>query len=145
VGGADLAEFDQFQDLTVRNTISAVLGYDLLDSNRHQLTVAAGPGAVYENFNTESATVTLSTTWLLRYEFRYRGDEVVVYHKQQGFKDIGHGSAVRVNADQGIRVKITGNLNLNIEFDFRYNSSPVAGTKSTDGNSILGISYDIKP
>jgi len=145
VGGANLVESDQFQNLKVRNTASAVLGYDLLDSYHHQLTVAAGPAAAYEHFTAKSATVTPSTTWLLRYEYRYRGDDVVVFHKQQGFKDIGHGSAVRVNADQGIRVKITGNLSLNIEFDLRYNSSPVAGTQSTDGNFIFGVSYDIKP
>jgi putative salt-induced outer membrane protein YdiY len=145
VGGANLIESDQFQDLTVRNTTSAVLGYDLLDSYHHQLTVAAGPAVVYEQFTAASPTVTPSATWLLRYEFRYRGDDVVVYHRQQGFKDLGHGSAVRVNADQGIRVKITGNLGLNLEFDLRYNSLPVAGTKSTDGNFIFGVTYDIKP
>jgi hypothetical protein len=75
----------------------------------------------------------------------FRGDDVVIFHKQQGFKDVGHGSATRFNADQGIRVKITGNWRVNFEYDFRYNSLPVPGRKTTDTNIIFGFSYDLKP
>ena len=70
---------------------------------------------------------------------------MVVFHKDQGFRDLGHGSATRVNADQGIRVKIYGNLWVNLEYDLRYNSQPVEARKTTDTNVILGLSYDIKP
>ncbi len=62
----------------------------------------------------------------------FRGDDVIVFHKQQGFKDLGHGLAFRVNADQGIRVKITQNWRVNFEYDIRYNSLPVSGLKMTD-------------
>src|SRR5688500_14652109 len=81
----------------------------------------------------------------VRYELRLRGGDVVVFHKDQGFRDLGHGSATRVNADQGIRVKIYGNLWVNLEYDLRYNSQPVEARKTTDTNVILGLSYDIKP
>lgn len=84
-------------------------------------------------------------TWLLRYEFMIRGDDVIIFHKSQGFKDLGQGSATRVNADQGIRVKITQNWRVNFEYDLRYNSLPVAGRKTTDTNIIFGFSYDFKP
>jgi putative salt-induced outer membrane protein YdiY len=145
VGGVNLAETDQFQNLTLRNTSSLVLGYDLLDREHHNLTIGAGPAAVYQDFTTKPATVTPSTMWLLRYEFMFRGDDVIVLHKQQGFKDLGHGSAFRVNADQGIRVKITQNWRVNFEYDIRYNSLPVSGLKTTDTNIIFGFSCDFKP
>jgi putative salt-induced outer membrane protein len=145
VGGLDLVESDQFQNLSVRNTGALVLGYDLLDREHHNLTIAAGPAAVYQDFTTEMSTVTPSSTWVLRYEFMFRGDDVVIFHKQQGFKDLGHGSATRFNADQGIRVKIISNWRVNFEYDIRYNSLPVAGRKTTDTNIIFGLSYDFKP
>jgi hypothetical protein len=75
----------------------------------------------------------------------FRGDDVVLFHKLQGFKDLGHGSATRVNADQGIRVKIYNNWRVNFEYDFRYNSLPVTGRQSVDTNIIFGFSYDLKP
>lgn len=145
VGAFDLVESDQFQNLSVRNTSGLLLGYDLLDREHHNLTMGAGPASVFQDFTTEPATITPSFSWLLRYEFMMRGDDVVIFHKHQGFKDVGHGSAARINADQGIRVKIAGNWRVNFEYDLRYNSLPVSGRKTTDTNIIFGFSYDIKP
>jgi putative salt-induced outer membrane protein YdiY len=145
VGGFNLAETDQFQNLLLRNTTGLVAGYDLLDREHHNLSVGAGPAAVYQDFTTDPATVTPSMTWLLRYEFMFRGDDVILFHRQQGFKDLGNGSATRVNADQGLRVKLIGNWRVNFEYDLRYNSVPDAGRKTTDTTMILGFSYDFKP
>jgi putative salt-induced outer membrane protein YdiY len=145
VGGFNLIESDQFQNLSVRNTTGLVLGYDLLDREHHTLTMAAGPAAVYQDFTTEPPTMTPSIAWLLRYQFMFRGDDVVFFHKHQVFKDVSHGSATRVNADQGIKVSIIGNWSMKFEFDLRYNSLPVAGRRTTDTNTIIGFSYDIKP
>jgi putative salt-induced outer membrane protein YdiY len=145
VGGFDLVESDQFQNLTMRNTSGLLLGYDLLDREHHILTIGAGPAAVFQDYTTEPATMTPSGTWVLRYEYMFRGDDVVIFHKQQGFQDVGHGSATRFNADQGIRVKVIGNWRVNFEYDFRYNSLPVPGRKTTDTNIIFGFSYDLKP
>lgn len=145
VGGFNLAETDQFQDLNLRDTGGLLLGYDLLDREHHNLTIAAGPAGVYQDFTTDPATVTPSTTGLLRYEFMFRGDDVIIFHKSQAFRDLGHGSATRVNADQGFRVKFTNNWRINFEYDIRYNSEPVADKKTVDTNIIFGFSYDLKP
>lgn len=74
-----------------------------------------------------------------------RGDDVILFHNQQGFQDLGHGSATRLNADQGIRVKLFGNWRINVEYDLRFNSVPDTGRKTTDTAIILGFSYDFKP
>jgi len=145
VGGINFIETDQFQDLTLRNTGSLVLGYDLLDREHHNLTIAAGPAAVYQDFSTDPATITPSSTLMWRYKFMFRGDDVVFFHKFQSFKDMGHGEATRVNADQGFRVKIMDDWWINLEYDFRYNSEPVADKKTVDTNIIFGFSYDLKP
>jgi putative salt-induced outer membrane protein YdiY len=145
VGGFDLAETDQFQNLTVRNTGGLLLGYDIFDREHHNLSIAAGPAAVYQDFTTDPATITPSAAGILRYEFMFRGDDVVFFHKSQAFKDLGHGSATRVNADQGLRVKFTNNWRINFEYDIRYNSVPVTGKQTVDTNIIFGFSYDLKP
>jgi putative salt-induced outer membrane protein YdiY len=146
VGSFDLAETDQFQNLTVRATGGLIVGYDLLDREHHNLTIAAGPAAVYQDFTTEPATIAPSATGLLRYQYMFRGDDVVFFQKTQAFKDLGHGEATRVNADQGFRVSILNtNWSVNLEYDLRYNSLPVAGKKTVDTNIIFGFSYDLKP
>ena len=140
-----LTETDQFQNLSLRDTAGLGLGYDLIDSDQHLLTVGTGPAAVYQDFTTTAATIAPSTTWWARYELRLRNDDVILFHRQQGFKDLGHGEGTRVNADQGIRISIAGRWRLNLEYDIRYNSLPVANNKTTDTNIIIGFSYDIKP
>ena len=47
--------------------------------------------------------------------FMSRGDDVIFFHKLQGFKDLGHGSATRVDADQGLRVKVYNNRRINFQ------------------------------
>lgn len=142
---SNLSETDQFQDLSLRDTASFGLGYDILDRQFQRISVAAGPAVVYQDYTNTASTVTPSTTWQLGAEFRFRGDDVILFHRQQGFYDLGHGSGTRWNADQGIRVSITDNWRINLEYDVRYNSLPVAGKKTTDTNIIFGFSYDIKP
>lgn len=58
VSGFNLAETDQFQNLSLRNTGGLLLGYDLLDRTNHNLTIGAGPAAVYQNFTTDPSTLT---------------------------------------------------------------------------------------
>lgn len=145
VGGMNLSEHDQFQDLTLRNTGSLGLGYDIFDREHHNLTISAGPAAVYQDFSTGPSTVTPSSTLMWRYTFMFWGDDMVFFHKLQSFKDLGHGAAARVNADQGFKVKVMNNWWVNMEYNIRYNSEPVAGNETVDSNFIFGFSYDLKP
>lgn len=144
-GAFNLTESDQFQNLSVRNTTGLLMGYDVFDSWRQLLAVGVGPGIVYEDFTSTPSTVTPAATWAVRYELRLRGNDVIVFHRQQGFQDLGHRKAFRINADQGIRIKIVGRWRLTVEYDVRYNSRPVDNKKTTDTNFIVGLSYDIKP
>ena len=59
---SNLSETDQFQDLTLRDTASFGLGYDILARRYQMLSVAAGPAAVYQDYTDTASTVTPSTT-----------------------------------------------------------------------------------
>jgi uncharacterized protein DUF481 len=74
---------------------------------------------------------------------RCRSDDVIPFHKQQGFTDLGHGMATRMNANHGIRMKVGGNWQLNFEYDLRYNSLAVAEQNTTDTNNTFELSYNI--
>jgi hypothetical protein len=91
------------------------------------------------------ATSTLVPSMISTAVFMFRSDDVIFFHKLQGFKDLGRGSATRVKADQGIRVKIYNNWRINFQYDLRYNSLPATGRQTVDTDIIFGLSYDIKP
>jgi len=139
-----LFESDQLQNLTLRSTSSAGLGYDFFDQKSRSLSLSLGPTCVYQDFSTDSATVTPAFTWMLNWYREFRGGDIKLFHKHQGFQDVGTSSAFRLNADQGIRVKVWGDLSLNVEYNIRYNSKPAADRKELDTTFIFGVSYEFK-
>ena len=139
-----LFESDRFQNLTLRSTSTAGLGYDFFDQKSRSLSLAVGPTCVYQDFSAASATVTPAVTWIINWYQEFRGGNIKLFHKHQGFQDVGTSMAFRLNADQGIRVKVWGDLSLNVEYDIRYNSQPAAGRKELDTTFIFGVSYEIK-
>ena len=142
--GDQFFESDRFQNLDIRSTSTAGLGYDFFDEKSRTLSVGGGPTLVYQHFSTAPATVTPALTWLISWYREFRGGDVKLFHKHQGFRDVGSSTAFRLNADQGIRIKVWGDLALNVEYDLRYNTQPAAGRKGFDSTFIFGVSYEIE-
>ena len=128
----------------IRSSTMAGLGYDLFDHKSHLLTFGAGPAAVYQNFTTEPDTLSPSAMWLVRWYREFRGGDLRLFHHHQGFQDVGASRAFRLNADQGIRVKIFGDFSLNLEYDLRFNTEPAPGRKELDQAFIFGVAYEIE-
>ena len=70
-------------------------------------------------------------------------ERLIFFHRQEGYRDFNPEKAVRLRADQGVRVPIYKHLSLNFEYDLRYNSHPAPGRKTTDHLYIFGVSYVI--
>ena len=69
-------------------------------------------------------------------------DHIQLFHRQQGFRDLGGGgsNAVRWVAEQGVRFTY-GKLYTKLEFDYRFNSEPEPGRKQSDTSIIWGVGY----
>jgi putative salt-induced outer membrane protein YdiY len=141
VSGQQLFENDRFQNLGLRSTTAVTLGYDIYDHHSSTLSLGAGPSLVYQDFTTSPGTVTPAVTWFVRWYQEFRGGDVILFHHHQGFQDFEHGEAFRLNADQGIRVKVYGDVALNFEYDVRFNTKPDPGRKTVDTTAIFGVSY----
>lgn len=135
-------EQDKFQNLTLRSTTTGGLGYELLNYERHELIVGAGPTAVYTDFSTEPAYVDPSATWLVRWYYEVYRDIVKLYHNHQGWKDFGQKAALRLNATQGIRVELYNDINMHVEYGIRLNTKPAPGRKELDTSLIFGLTYE---
>lgn len=135
-------EQDKFQNLALRSTSTGGIGYEFLDQASHQLIAGTGPGVVYTNFTTEPSFMDPSVTWFLRWYYEAYRDIVKLYHNHQGWQDFGHGSAFRLNATQGIRVKLYEDLNMNLEYTIRLNTDPAPGRKELDTGLVFGLSYE---
>ena len=139
-----LFEQDTFQDLTLRSTTTVAIGYQFLDTARHKLEGSGGLGYVYQDFTTEPTAKDPTARWSLRWEWSAVPDRVVIFHRQQGFRDVGSDSkALRWNADQGVKITVYKKLYLNFEFDFRFNSKPAGGRQKTDEAIIYSLGWEV--
>ncbi len=139
-----MLEKDTLQNLQLRSTIGSGLGYQFYDSARTTLSVALGLAHVDEHFTTSPNTRTPSSRWNLRWEHALLPDRIKVFHRHEGFYDLNGGNAIRVNADQGLRVTVYKNLFINMEYDLRLNTQPAPGRQQVDQSYIFGVGYEIR-
>lgn len=139
-----LFEKDTFQNLQFRNTLGGGIGYQFFDSARTSLSTSVGLGYVSEHFTTSPQTQTPSSRWGVRFQHAIIPDRVTFFHKQDGFYDLAGGNAVRLMADQGLRVFVYQNFYFNLEYDLRLNTQPAPGRQKLDEAFIFGIGYELK-
>ncbi len=141
LSGQQLGETDRFQNLTSRSTTTVALGYDFYDRLARSLSIGAGPGLVYEKFTTEPSTLSPAVAWFVGWQQNMSGGAVTLFHNHHGIRDLTLRNATRLEAQQGIRVKVYGGISLNLEYDLRFNSTPAPGKQSVDSALIFGFSY----
>lgn len=139
-----LWEKDTFQSLQFRNTLGAGIGYQFFDTDRTSLSASTGPGYVNEHYTTIPQTQTASARWGVRFEHKLITDRLTIFHKHDGFYDLGHGNGMRINADTGLRVFVYKDFYFNLEYDLRLNTQPAPGRQKLDEAFIFGIGYQLK-
>jgi putative salt-induced outer membrane protein YdiY len=139
-----LMEKDTFQNLLLRMTLGSGLGYQFVDTKAATVSVVSGLAYVNEHYTNAPSTKTPSARWGVRSEFVLVPDRVKLFHKHEGYYDFGERGALRIFADQGLRVTLLGNLFVNLEYDLRYNGDPAPGRQKLDEAMILGLGYEFK-
>lgn len=141
ISGQILEETDKFQLLTLRSTTTLAPGYYFYDRADRTLSIGVGPSLVYQKFRPEPSTVVPSASWFVHWYRDLPGGRVNLFHDHKGYRDLDDHGALRIDAQQGIRVNIYGDLSFNFEYDIRFNSNPVQGKKEVDSSIIFGLSY----
>jgi putative salt-induced outer membrane protein YdiY len=139
-----LFEKDTFQRLNLRMTFGAGVGYQFLESRRKTLSIEVGMAYVNEHFTTTESHSTPSAHWALKYDHAVIPDRLSVFHKHDGYYDLAAGNAMRILADQGVRVVVYQQLFVNLEYDVRFNSQPAPGRKKLDEAYIFGLGYQFE-
>ncbi|HMS82618.1 MAG TPA: DUF481 domain-containing protein [Nitrospira sp.] len=141
LSGQQLWEADRFQNLTTRSTTNIAVGYDFYDYLTRSLSIGAGPGLVYEKFTTDSATLSPAIGWFADWRQDVLDGRATLFHNHHGAQDLILRNSTRIEARQGIRVKVYGAISLNLEYDLRFNSTPTPGKHTVDSALIFGVSY----
>ncbi|MEK6803147.1 MAG: DUF481 domain-containing protein [Nitrospirota bacterium] len=142
-------EQDTFQDLKLRTALATGPGYQFLDRGDlsgffKDMTLWAEAGAAYFNEDFKLANDKSSTRgrWAVKWNWPlWGGDQVSLYHFQEGFQSLANSKDLYVTADTGLRFKVWGGLVSGFQWTMRYNKNPPPGVSDTDNLYLITLGY----
>ncbi|MDY6903392.1 MAG: DUF481 domain-containing protein [Thermodesulfobacteriota bacterium] len=137
-----LYERDRVANLDRRLTSGAGLGYQLIDTPRHQLSVEAGIAHVNEHNDDAANRDYEAARWAARLDSELVADKLIFFHSHEGYDRLDDSDTFLFRSDQGLRLKVANNFYTTFEVDYDYNDNPPADQKKSDSKYIFGLSYD---
>ncbi len=142
-------EQDTFQDLKLRTALATGPGYQFFDRGDlagifKDMTLWVEGGAAYFNEDFKLADDKSSTRGRCAVKWNWPlwgGDQVSLYHFQEGFQSMANSKDLYVTADTGLRFKVWGGLVSGFQWTMRYNKNPPPGVSDTDNLYLITLGY----
>ncbi|MFW5989661.1 MAG: DUF481 domain-containing protein [Desulfosudaceae bacterium] len=137
-----LYEKDRVAGLDRRLTSGAGLGYQLLETERNQLSLEAGISHVNEHNDNAANRDYEAARWAVRFESVLVADTLDFFHYHEGYDRLDDSRTLLIRSSQGLRLKVSGNLYTNLQVDYDYDNDPPPGNRRSVVKYIIGLSYD---
>ena len=135
-----LNEQDHFANLNLRNTEGLGMGYQFFDTRLRSLFAEAGVSYFNEDVMVGEDKSNVAGRWAAGVDWEALPKRLKLFHRQEGYYSFSDGSVV-LRTEQGLRIPLVDSVSAHFEVDYRFNSTPEAGKKSSDLNVILGFTY----
>ncbi len=134
-------ERDRFKDVALRTTAGGGYGLQLLDTERTDLSVRAGPDLVTVNrFQGKNETFP-ALGWGIKLSHWVIPERAEFFHDQDGFWNLDETGELTLRTRTGVRVPLTNSLNASMQVNLDWEKQPTPGSKSTDTTWLLGLGY----
>ncbi len=135
-------EGDEFQDLSLRSTYGAGLGYRLIDKDSQSWTISAGASWVIEDNDNGSRDRSYATA---DGEFDYfveLTDDVVFRQNILAFWNLKDQDDIRVVSRTSLAVAVSDTISADFSLLYEYDNQPArAGLKREDWRIFVGAGY----
>ena len=132
---------DEFQDLDLRSSVGAGLGYDIFKGDRLNLTVQAGPAYVWEYFEQGENRDFAAGQWKVDFSWWVYRKYVQIFHSQNGFLSLENSSEYIWQTRSGLRFPVTENLFTALQYNYDWNNKPASGKVKWDEKIMMTIGY----
>ena len=141
-GGVRLdGQYDGIAGVDYRAKITPMVGYYLVKNEKMTLSAEAGPSAVFEQLQGESARSYMAVRFAENFEYKLTATtklwETLAYIPE--ISDWANNYLL--NLEVGIDTAITKQLSLRVVFQDMYASQPAADRKSNDLRLLAGVAY----
>ena len=129
---------DPAADIDYRVPVSAGLGYQFFDDAYRAFRISIGPSYVDESIaGTESSTG--AWQWKLDFRYKFYKRKFEFFHREF-YLAYTSGTQNRVlNTATGLRMDITGDFYVNLEYDYDHETVPAPGKVKTDERWLMGV------
>jgi putative salt-induced outer membrane protein YdiY len=121
-----LFEHDKFADLDLRSTIGPGFGYQVFESETLNLSLAAGPSWVNEDFKKAEDDDYAAGQWRISYDQYFFDKFVQLFHNQFGFVKLSDTDKYVLKTRQGLRFPLKHGMTATFQYNWDYDNDPSA-------------------
>jgi putative salt-induced outer membrane protein YdiY len=136
-----LLEHDKFQDVNLRSTVGAGLGYQFLDDCIKALSFELGVSYFNESHYIASDKSYASGRWSWNFSYQLLPNKIALFHFDEGYFGFDTIKNVYIKTEQGVRFTVIKNFFTTIQANVNYNNNPTPGFKKTDTTLLFGLGY----
>jgi putative salt-induced outer membrane protein YdiY len=150
-------EHDKFQDLDLRISAGAGLGYKFFEPDPTLLRVSLAPAYVNENFSevcnrddegnvvdcSEKDRQFAALLWATNFDQDLWSPDVSIYHNHRLTVGLTEDQFLALTA-QGLKFELIDDFNLKLEFQLDHNNSPSRDAKQNDYRYLVKLGYDFE-
>jgi putative salt-induced outer membrane protein YdiY len=135
-------ENDDLQDLKLRTTAGAGVGYKFFEPSPTGLKVSLGPAYIDENYEgSDDDRDYVAALWMLDFIQDLYTDDVQFYHEHRASAGLSE-KGVLVLTTTGLKFDLISDLKLLLEVQFDWNSEPSDGADETDQRYLVKLGYE---
>jgi putative salt-induced outer membrane protein YdiY len=132
---------DEFQDLDLRTTLGLGSGYQVIDSERTNLSLEGGLSYVDDNYNAAPDKSYAAGRWGLKFDYYILPKSLQFFFYNTGLQSLESSKDLLLYTQTGFRVPFYKDLNLALQMNWQYNKNPVPGKLENDYTYILTLGY----
>lgn len=135
-------ERDPIRDLSYRYTPGAGVGYQFFDDAYRSFEISIAGVGVRERLG-DRETDSFAPRWSLRYRRDILDGDLEFFHDHTVSVYVTGRDNEVVLTSTGIRWDVWGDIYLNAQFDWNWESNPAAGRENEDVGYILGVGVEL--
>lgn len=137
-----LLEHDKFADLDLRTTINAGIGYQILETNRTNLSIEGSPGYLWENFDESDNQDYPIALWRLQFDhYLFKDWKLQAFHRHRYTQSLEEGSDYIFLSRTGLRIPLYENLQATLQYNFDRDNAPADDSDKDDRTTLITAGY----
>ncbi len=136
-----LFEHDEFQDVRLRTTPSAGIGYQFFEGERRNLSLQGGLAWVDERRFDDDNVSYAALSEQFNYDEYFLNKLFQLFHTHNTRYSLTEDAGVIFSSRQGFRFPLPGGFNATLEYDYDINTKPAEDAEKTDTKFLATVGY----